>query len=202
LKALHLASLLVLSVLLNACGLNMHDQPRAEYQEANRFFANGSSAQQLPEGAVSRNRGDVSTAFYTGQDETGALVAELPVALTPELLERGQQRYNIYCAPCHNFSGNGQGVIVQKGMPQPTSFHDQRLRDQNVGYFFYVATNGFGRMYSYASRVPAEDRWAIAAYIRALQLSQNATLDDVPSELREELQASGTIQPAAEGAEQ
>ena len=180
----------------------MHDQPKAEYQEANAYFANGSSAQQLPEGVVSRNRGSFDTAFYTGQDEASNLLADVPVPLSLELLERGQQRYNIYCAPCHNFSGNGQGVIVQKGMPQPTSFHDQRLRDQNIGYFFYVATNGFGRMYSYASRIPAEDRWAIAAYVRALQLSQNASLNDVPSELQEELKTNGVIHPAPEGAEQ
>jgi cytochrome c553 len=183
-----------LTVLLSSCGLNMYDQPRAEYQETSAFLPGGVSTQPLPEGVVSRERGGYDQTFYTGQDETG-FVTELPIPLTLELVQRGQQRYNIYCTPCHNFSGNGLGVIVQKGMPQPVSFHDQRLRDAQVGYFFNAMTNGFGRMYSYASRIPPEDRWAIAAYIRALQLSQNATLEDVPEELRDSLTTTGASLP-------
>jgi cytochrome c553 len=179
-----------LTVLLTACGLNMHDQPRAEYQETSAFLPGGVEVQPLPEGTVSRERGGNDPVFYTGQDANG-FVTELPIPLTLELLQRGQQRYDIYCTPCHNFNGNGLGVIVQKGMPQPTSFHDQRLRDAPVGYFFNNMTNGFGRMYSYASRIPPEDRWAIAAYIRALQLSQNATLEDVPADLRDSLPTQG-----------
>ncbi len=182
--------LAVLAVLLTACGLNMYDQPRAEYQEKSVFLPGGVSTQPLPEGVVSRERGNYDQVFYTGQDATG-FVTELPIPLTLELVQRGQQRYNIYCTPCHNFSGNGLGVIVQKGMPQPVSLHDQRLRDAPVGYFFNNITNGFGRMYSYASRIPPEDRWAIAAYIRALQLSQNATLQDVPEDLRDTLPTQG-----------
>ena len=126
-------------------------------------------------------------------------MTELPIPPTLELCQRGQQRYNIYCTPCHNFSGNGLGVIVKKGMPQPVSFHDQRLRDAPVGYFFNAMTNGFGRMYSYASRIPPEDRWAIASYIRALQLSQNATLEDVPEELRDSLPTQGALLPTPQG---
>jgi mono/diheme cytochrome c family protein len=129
------------------------------------------------------------------------LLSDIPLELSTELLERGQQRYNIYCAPCHNFTGDGQGVIVQKGMPQPVSFHDQRLRDQNIGYFYFVSTNGFGRMFSYASRITPEDRWAIAAYIRTLQLSQHATLEDVPADLIDELKATGSISPSHGGEE-
>jgi hypothetical protein len=183
-----------LTLLLSSCGLNMYDQPRAEYQETSAFLPGGVSTQPLPEGVVSRERGGYDQVFYTGQDENG-FVTELPIPLTLELVQRGQQRYNIYCTPCHNFSGNGLGVIVQKGMPQPTSFHDQRLRDAPVGYFFNNITNGFGRMFSYASRIPPEDRWAIAAYIRALQLSQNATLEDVPEELRDSLPTQGASLP-------
>lgn len=185
-----------LALLLSGCGLNMVDQPKAEYQETSAFLPGGVSVQPLPEGVVSRERGGFDQVFYTGLDETG-FVTELPIPLTLELVQRGQQRYNIYCTPCHNFSGNGLGVIVQKGMPQPTSFHDQRLRDAQVGYFFNAMTNGFGRMYSYASRIPPEDRWAIAAYIRALQLSQNATLEDVPEELRDSLTTTGATLPTA-----
>jgi mono/diheme cytochrome c family protein len=200
-KLPYLLLLITLSVLLSACGLNMHNQPRADYQEASPYFANGSTAQQLPEGVVSRNRGAYDASFYSGQDADGNLLAELPFEASKDLLERGQQRYNIYCAPCHNFTGDGQGVIVQKGMPQPASFHDQRLRDQSVGYFYFVSTNGFGRMFSYASRITPEDRWAIAAYIRTLQLSQHATLDDVPNELQEELKTNGSISPSHGGEE-
>jgi mono/diheme cytochrome c family protein len=200
-RVLYTVVLLGLSFLLSACGMNMHRQPRAEYQEANPYFANGTTAQQLPEGVVSRNRGAYDDAVYSGQDADGNLLADVPFEVTQELLERGQGRFNIYCTPCHNYTGDGQGVIVQKGMPQPTSFHDQRLRDQNVGYFYFVMTNGFGRMFSYASRITPEDRWAIAAYVRTLQLSQHATLDDVPAELQEELKANGHISPSHEGAE-
>jgi mono/diheme cytochrome c family protein len=192
-KVLHLLLLATLTILLSSCGMNMHRQPKAEYQEANTYFANGSSAQLLPEGVVSRDRGAYDTAFYSGQDAEGNLLADIPLELSSELLERGQGRFNIYCAPCHNFTGDGQGVIVQKGMPQPASFHDQRLRDQNIGYFFFVATNGFGRMYSYAARITPEDRWAIAAYIRTLQLSQHASMNDVPTDLQEELKTTGSI---------
>jgi hypothetical protein len=193
-KVLTMTLFAALTVLLNACGLNMYDQPKAEYQEANSFLPGGVSTQPLPEGVVSRERGGFDEVFYTGQDENG-FVTELPIPLTLELVQRGQERYNIYCTPCHNFNGNGLGVIVQKGMPQPTSFHDQRLRDVQIGYFFNAMTNGFGRMYSYASRIPPEDRWAIASYIRALQLSQNATLEDVPEELRDSLPTTGASLP-------
>ena len=174
--------LLAATLLLSACGRNMYDQPKAEVFEASPFFSDGAAARPLPEGTVSRERGAVDPVFFTGQQD-GALVSELPVELTPELLVRGQERYNIYCAACHNYNGNGRGMVVQKGFPQPTSFHDQRLLDADVGYFFTTITNGFGRMYSYASRVPVEDRWAIAAYVKALQLSQNATVDDIPADV-------------------
>jgi cytochrome c553 len=190
-----------LTLLLSSCGLNMYEQPKVEYQETSVFLPGGTNGQPLPEGVVSRERGGFDQVFYTGQDANG-FVAELPIPLTLELVQRGQQRYNIYCTPCHNFSGNGLGVIVQKGMPQPVSFHDQRLREAPVGYFFNAMTNGFGRMYSYAGRIPPEDRWAIAAYIRALQLSQNATLDDVPEELRDNLPTQGALLPTTEGSVQ
>ena len=185
--------LLAVSLLLSACGRNMYDQPRAEAYEASPFFADGAASRPLPEGTVSRERGAFDPVYLTGQDATG-LVAELPVELTGELLLRGQERYNIYCAACHNYNGDGRGMIVQKGFPQPTSFHEQRLLDAPVGYTFNAVTNGFGRMYSYASRIPVEDRWAIAAYVKALQLSQNATVDDVPAEVLNELRdATGEV---------
>jgi mono/diheme cytochrome c family protein len=108
--------------------------------------------------------------------------------LTADLLERGQERFNIFCRPCHGGLGNGDGVVVERGFPPPPSYHDPRLREAPLGHFFDVVTNGFGRMTSYAARIPPRDRWAIAAYVRALQLSQNAELDDVPPGERRRLE--------------
>ena len=184
--------LIFLSVLLLAltgCGRNMYEQARFEEDEPSTFFADGTSSQPLPDGVVSRSRGGIDEAFFTGQDENG-LLAEPPLEITQEVLERGQERYNIYCSPCHNYSGNGQGMIVQKGFVQPASFHEERLQASPVGYFFNVITNGYGRMYSYGSRVPPEDRWAIASYIKALQYSQTAPVADLPGELRERLSSA------------
>ena len=181
-----LVPIITLSFVLSACGMNMYDQPKVQWEEKTPFLPNGVSVQPIPEGTVSRQRGAVAESFYTGIGAEG-LIAESPIPMSYELLERGQERYNIYCSPCHNFNGDGLGVIVQRGMVQPSSFHEQRLRDQPIGYFYSAITNGFGRMYSYASRVPPEDRWAIASYVKALQLSQNATLSDIPENLREGL---------------
>ena len=172
-----LLTTVTLILLLTGCGMNMFDQPKAEVYEESPYFDNGSSSRELIEGTVSRSEGAVAVSYLTGSDENG-LLTEVPLDLTIELLYRGQERFNIYCAPCHNYNGDGNGVIVQKGFPQPTSFHVDRLRTAPVGYFYSAITNGFGRMFSYASRVPPEDRWAITAYIRALQLSQFAGPED------------------------
>ncbi len=172
------AVLLGLALVLSSCGLNMYDQPKAEVLEVAPYNRELPSMRLLPEGTVSRNRGPVAESYYTGLVD-GGLATDLPFPVTLEVLERGQERYNIYCSPCHNFSGDGLGVIVQKGMVQPTSFHAERLRAAPVGYYYNAITNGFGRMYPYAARVPPEDRWAISAYIKALQLSQYASQTDV-----------------------
>lgn len=178
--------LAVLALLLAGCGRNMVYQPRYDTYEESAFFDDGTSSRPLLEGTVPRQRGGTNNAFYTGMDENGFLT-ELPIELTTDALLRGQERYNVYCSPCHNYDGYAHSMIVQKGFVQPSSFHEQRLREQPVGYFFNAMTNGFGRMYSYASRIPPEDRWAIAAYIRALQLSQHAPLEAVPEEERTSL---------------
>ena len=178
-----------LALLLTACGNNMVDQPKLGAQQGSAFFADGSGARPPVEGTVARDVGAIDPTFFSGQ-QNGALLTELPIELSVELLQRGQQRYDIYCAVCHGYTGAGDGMIVTRGFPAPASFHAERLLAQPVGYFFNAATNGFGRMYGYASRIPAEDRWAISAYIKALQLSQNATLDDVPEAIL--LQILGT----------
>jgi len=187
--ALRLVAVAVLVLLLAACGRNMADQPSLGPLQGSDFFADGSGMRPPVEGTISRRAGAVDPVFFTGQDADG-LVTELPLPLTVELLQRGKERYDIYCAVCHGYTGHGDGMIVSRGFPAPASFHDQRLLDASVGYTFSAMTNGFGRMYSYASRIPAEDRWAIAGYVKALQLSQNATVDDVPAAALLQLQTT------------
>ncbi len=179
------------ALVLTGCGRNMYDQAKYDVYDPSPLFANGASSRPLIDGTVSRERGALAEPFFTGQDENG-LMTELPIPLTEALLARGQERYNIYCAVCHNYSGNGNGMIVQKGFVQPASFHEPRLQQAPVGYYFSAITNGFGRMYSYASRIPPEDRWAIAAYIRALQFSQNAATSELPADLQGQLRAAAT----------
>ena len=115
-----------------------------------------------------------------------------PLPLTAELLERGQQRYEIFCTPCHGIQGNGMGMVAMRGMKHPPSYHEERLRNVPNGYLYDVVTNGFGAMYGYSAQIPLRDRWAIVAYLRALQLSRNAPVGQLPAELREKLMAGGT----------
>ena len=188
--------LAALMLALSGCGRNMYQQAKYMEDKPSPFFADGASVRPLLEGTVSRSRGAIAPVFFTGQDANG-LVTEVPMKVTEAVLKRGQERFNIYCSPCHNYSGNGKGMIVQKGFVQPPSFHDPRLRASPVGYFFNVITNGYGRMYSYASRVPPEDRWAISAYIKALQYSQDAPIGDLPASVRQSLSKSATGQAVA-----
>ncbi len=171
------------------CRLDMHVQPRYNPYDASDFFGDGQSARLPVAGTVPR--GDLTLGtdelLYTGK--TGGQIAEaFPVPVTNENLERGRQRFNIYCTPCHGLSGDGDGMIVQRGLRRPPSFHDDRLRVAPVGHFFDVITNGFGIMYPYGYRVPPRDRWAIVAYIRALQLSRQVSISDVPEAERQKLQ--------------
>ena len=172
---------------LVGCRQDMHDQPRYEPLEASPFFADGLSARPQVPGTIARGQLRLDTPLATGKRD-GQLVTTLPVTLTMPLLTRGRERYNIYCAPCHDRVGNGQGAVVRRGFRQPPSFHMQRLRDAPVGHFFDVMTNGFGAMLDYAASLKPLDRWAIAAYIRALQLSQHAQLEDVIPAERQRLQ--------------
>jgi len=173
-------------IFITACRQDMHDQPRYEPLEKSAFFEDGRSARPFVEGTVARGQLRLDDHFYTGK-VNGKLVTTLPFTATKEVLTRGQERYNIFCSPCHDQVGTGTGMIVQRGFRQPLSFHIDRLRQAPAGYFFDVMTNGFGTMYSYADRIQPKDRWAIVAYIRALQLSQNATLEDVPAVERSKL---------------
>ena len=159
----------------------MHDQPRFKPLAESDFYTDLRSARPPVDGTVARGQLHEDTYFYTGKigDNPGDY---MPFPVSEELLARGQQRYNIYCAPCHSRLGDGNGVIPSRGFPRkPPSYQTERLRKAPLGYFFDVITSGFGSMPDYSSQIPPRDRWAIVAYIRALQLSQGATAADVPA---------------------
>ena len=180
------AALLSLGVVLAGCRQEMYNQPKYKPLGKSDFFADGRDARQPVEGTVARGMLREDTRFYAGKDGA-ALTGVFPLPVTRALLERGRQRYDIFCAPCHDRTGFGNGMVVQRGYRPPPSFHIDRLRQEPVGHFFDVMTNGFGAMPDYASQIPPEDRWAIVAYLRALQLSQSAPLASVPPEKRAEL---------------
>jgi mono/diheme cytochrome c family protein len=158
----------------------MHDQPKFFPQRGTTFYADGRSVRPQVVNTVARSQAQAASYFATGLVE-GAEGDGLPFKVTLSVLERGQERYNVYCTPCHSRVGNGKGMIVQRGYYPATSFHSYRLRSAPLGHFFSVITNGYGAMPDYASQITPADRWAIVAYIRALQLSQNAAEADVPA---------------------
>lgn len=178
-----------------ACRYDMQDQPRYKAFKKSEFFNDDKAMRDLPEGTVPRGLLRENKAFYTGKkenadpnaqvqtttDATGNTlvssfpndITEFPMPINEETLNRGQERYNVYCIVCHGPTGNGDGMIVRRGFPKPPTYNDDRLRNAPVGHFFDVMTNGWGKMNSYAAQIPAADRWAIVAYIRTLQVSQN-----------------------------
>jgi mono/diheme cytochrome c family protein len=167
-------------VAMLGCHDDMYNQPRYEPLEPSSFFDDGRSSRQLVPGTIPRDALPSDSVLITGK-ENGQLVATLPVELSEALLRRGQERFNIFCSVCHGQTGDGNGMIVQRGFTRPPTFHSERLRGAPIGHFFDVATHGFGRMPAYAAQVPVEDRWAIAAYIRTLQLSQYAEVNELPT---------------------
>lgn len=193
------AFLLFTFAFLTGCGVrfDMQDQPRYKAYKKSDFFADGRASRDLPAGTVPRGLLKENKAFYTGkvdnpdpnaqaQSTVNAsgntvmttfpnMIDEFPVPVTKELVDRGQTRYNIYCIVCHGPVGSGDGMIVRRGFVKPPTFHDDRLRNAPVGHYFDVMTNGFGRMNSYAAMLTPADRWAVVAYIRALQVSQDPT---------------------------
>ncbi len=165
----------------SACRLDMHVQPRQNPLSRSEFFPDQRSARPPVEGTVARGQLHEDTYFYTGK--VGGNPGEaMPFAVTRQVLERGRERYNIFCAPCHSRVGDGNGFVPSRGFARkPPSFHIVRLQKAPAGYFYDVITEGFGIMPDYASQIPPQDRWNIVAYVRALQLSQNATMADVPA---------------------
>ncbi|MEA2559543.1 MAG: hypothetical protein QOH06_1047 [Acidobacteriota bacterium] len=175
----------------------MHNQNKVEPYETSTFFEDGQASRQLPAGTVPRGVYGQNIAPYTGLTEPGPPTAlpvqgqpqGMPARLTLAMVQRGQQRYNVFCSPCHDRVGNGRGMIVLRGFKQPPSFHEARLRSMPAAYFVQVMTEGYGVMPAYAEEVSLQDRWAIAAYVRALQYSQNARLAEIPADRLQKLQA-------------
>jgi cbb3-type cytochrome c oxidase subunit III len=169
-----------------ACRQDMHVQPKYKPLDPCGFFGDGRSARPPVPGTVARGQLRIDEAKFTGK-VNGVPVNAFPFPITRSDLELGRERYEIYCSPCHDYTGSGRGLVVQRGFPAPPSYHLDRLRSAPVGHFFDVMTSGYGTMYSYADRISPEDRWRIVAYIRALQLSENGTLNDVPEKDRAKL---------------
>jgi mono/diheme cytochrome c family protein len=183
----HLRALALAGLGLAACRQDMHDQPRFEPLEAGAFFADGRSARPRVEGTVARGEREVDELLATGRID-GEFAAVFPFPVTADVLQRGRERYEIFCSACHDRTGSGLGIVVRRGLKAPPSLHEERLRAAQPGYFFDVMTHGFGAMYDVADRVVPRDRWAIAAWVRVLQRSQAATLEDVPEDRRTRLQ--------------
>jgi mono/diheme cytochrome c family protein len=191
----------ILPILLLAaaasCRQEMYDQPKYKPLGKSDFFPDARNERPLPDGVVARGFLRADSRLYRGTAADGkALVTEFPLPVTPALLARGQQRFNIYCTPCHDRAGTGRGMVVLRGYRPPPSFHIDRLREAPVGHFFDVISNGFGAMPDYAAQIEVPDRWAIIAYVRALQLSQYARLENVPSDERSRLESLPAVAPA------
>lgn len=175
------------SLALAGCHNDMYDQPRYEPLEASTFFDDGLASRPEVPHTIPRGFLEINTKYYRGKS-AGQFVTELPVKLDEAILNRGQERFNIYCSMCHGRVGDGDGMIVRRGYRRPPSFHIDRLRGLPVGHYFDVITNGSGAMPSYKHQVPVADRWAIIAYIRALQVSQFAKVNDLTPEERAKLE--------------
>jgi len=185
-------ALLALSLAAMGCSrLDMQDQPKYRPQRPSDFFADGRSERQPVEGTIARGALNEDAAFYTGKDAAGKEIEAFPIAVDKAVIERGQQRYDIYCTPCHGRIGNGLGMIVRRGFKQPPSYHIDRLRNAPVGHFYDVISNGYGAMQDYAVQLQPRDRWAVVAYIRALQLSENTNINDLSADARARVPAPG-----------
>jgi len=194
------ASALLLT--MAACRQDMHDQPKYRGYRGSDFFADGQSARPLVANTVARGHLNDDVLLQTGKDgQNDSNVFPFPI--TDQVMARGQERFNIYCSPCHGQTGDGDGMVVRRGFRHPPAYSDERLRNQPIGHFYDVITNGFGAMPDYQAQIPVNDRWAIVAYVKALQLSSYASLDDVPAADRSRLDENRTTvaESGAAGAE-
>jgi mono/diheme cytochrome c family protein len=184
----------VLGLSLFGCNTDMWEQPKLAPLDESSFHSDRESARPLVAGTVARGHLRDDSAFFTGRDAAGKLVTEFPVKVNRDLILRGQDRFNVYCTPCHGRLGDGDGMITRRGLAlkrPPANYHTDRLRAMPVGHFYDVITNGYGIMFPYSARVEPQDRWAIAAYIRVLQLSQHAKASDLSPEDMKKLQTGG-----------
>lgn len=199
-KSKHIVSFILIVLFMSGCfrgrpsedppihiNPNMDDQPKYKAQSESQYFENGSSMRMPVAGTVARGEEYEDTRYYFGKDANGKPVTENPVPITMQLLKRGQSRFNIYCAPCHGRTGDGQGIVVKRGYLPPPNFHQDLVRNYPDGHIFDVISNGIRNMPSYKHMIPVEDRWAIVSYMRALQRSENATLLDIPEEIRNKI---------------
>jgi mono/diheme cytochrome c family protein len=189
--ALLAAALVVAGGLASGCRQDMHDQPKFKPYAKSDFFPDQRSARPLVAGTIARGGLREDTLLFTGKVD-GQPSAVFPFPVTADIMARGQERYDIFCSPCHGRTGTGDGLVVRRGYRRPPSFHMDRLRQAGPGYFFDVTTTGFGVMPDYAQQIPVNDRWAIVAYIRALQRSQRGTVADVPAAEASRLTNPGT----------
>lgn len=184
-------SILLVLVATAACRQDMQDQPKYIPLRPSNFFGDGRSERALIQGTVARGHLDEDALFYTGKGPDGKFSDAFPFPVTKDVVLRGQQRFNIYCTPCHDRTGSGEGMVVRRGFRRPPSYHIDRLRQVPSGYIFDVMTNGFGAMPSYALQIQPADRWAVVSYVRALQQSQMASVNDVPADARAQLSQGG-----------
>lgn len=183
---IHLGAIALSLLALTACRQDMHTEPRYQPLAETSFFGDQRSARPMVEGTVARGHLRIDEARYTGKLD-GKDIDQFPIPIAKEDIERGETRFNVYCTPCHGHTGDGNGMVVLRGFRQPPSYYSDRLLNAPVGHYFDVVTNGFGAMPSYASRIQPDDRWRVIAYIRALQLSESASLNDVPADQRQNL---------------
>lgn len=192
------AGALLVAVSLAGCTQDMQNQPKYKNLRGSDFFANGQSARTQEEGTVAQGQLRQDSHFFQGK-VNGEFAKTFPMPVDKPLLQRGRERYDIFCAVCHGKTGEGDGMVVQRGFPVPPSYHIDRLRQAQDGYIYDVITNGFGRMYGYAAEIEPRDRWAIVAYVRALQRSQNTQLKELTAKEREALDRPAAA-PSAESA--
>jgi mono/diheme cytochrome c family protein len=185
-RCVAIMSFLLVVFTASACRRDMQDQPKYTPLQPSSFFPDGRSARPIPQNTIARGHLDDDDAFHLGA-VNGTFLDTVPLALSRPMLDRGRQRYEIYCAPCHSSIGDGNGMIARRGFKNPANFHSDRLRQAPPGYIFQVITNGYGAMPDYSNQINVNDRWAIVAYIKALQLSRNATAADVPPEAKSQL---------------
>jgi mono/diheme cytochrome c family protein len=169
------------------CRRDMQDQPKVIPLRPSQFFADGRSARPIPPNTIARDELNDTDSFHTGADKNGFL-NQIPMKVDRAMLQRGEQRYNIYCTPCHGMLGDGNGMVTRRGFKWPSNLHTDRIRNAPPGYLFQVISNGYGAMPHYDDQIPVQDRWNIVAYVRALQLSRHASINDVAANERAQLE--------------